>query len=170
MVQCSESFSLSLVSLVYVVANKDYMSDHYTLTLPRPISNRCLNLLGNLNLSIFTKTLWQNIARAMLSYSWFFFLLSVLDISWLFVRYKRAEDARMALEQMEGFELAGRTVWFFFLLFVLAFLKFVTSYAWTPSMKRAQLSTLNRILWRKRAVILPFPYILLQSLISSSRW
>jgi len=25
-------------------------------------------------------------------------------------RYKRAEDARMALEQMEGFELAGRTV------------------------------------------------------------
>ena len=37
---------------------------------------------------------------------------------WLFVycsnnlihRYKRAEDAKMALEQMEGFELAGRTV------------------------------------------------------------
>jgi RNA-binding protein 39 len=27
-----------------------------------------------------------------------------------FVQYKRAEDARMALEQMEGFELAGRTV------------------------------------------------------------
>jgi hypothetical protein len=26
------------------------------------------------------------------------------------LRYKRAEDARMALEQMEGFELAGRTV------------------------------------------------------------
>lgn len=25
-------------------------------------------------------------------------------------RYKRAEDARMALQQMEGFELAGRTV------------------------------------------------------------
>jgi hypothetical protein len=25
-------------------------------------------------------------------------------------RYKRSEDARMALEQMEGFELAGRTV------------------------------------------------------------
>jgi hypothetical protein len=25
-------------------------------------------------------------------------------------RYKRAEDARMALEQMEGFELAGRVV------------------------------------------------------------
>jgi len=25
-------------------------------------------------------------------------------------RYKRPEDARMALEQMEGFELAGRTV------------------------------------------------------------
>lgn len=25
-------------------------------------------------------------------------------------RYKRAEDAKMALEQMEGFELAGRTV------------------------------------------------------------
>ena len=27
-----------------------------------------------------------------------------------FHRYKRAEDARMALEQMEGFELAGRQV------------------------------------------------------------
>lgn len=27
-----------------------------------------------------------------------------------FVQYKRAEDAKMALEQMEGFELAGRTV------------------------------------------------------------
>jgi len=27
-----------------------------------------------------------------------------------FVQYKRAEDARMALEQMDGFELAGRTV------------------------------------------------------------
>ena len=40
-----------------VAVNKDYMSDLYTLTLPRPISNRCLNLLGNLNLSIFTKTL-----------------------------------------------------------------------------------------------------------------
>ena len=26
------------------------------------------------------------------------------------IRYKRAEDAKMALEQMEGFELAGRTV------------------------------------------------------------
>lgn len=28
----------------------------------------------------------------------------------MITRYKRAEDARMALEQMEGFELAGRTV------------------------------------------------------------
>ncbi|PPR05698.1 hypothetical protein CVT26_008939 [Gymnopilus dilepis] len=27
-----------------------------------------------------------------------------------FIQYKRAEDARMALEQMEGFELAGRTL------------------------------------------------------------
>jgi RNA recognition motif-containing protein len=27
-----------------------------------------------------------------------------------FVQYKRAEDAKMALDQMEGFELAGRTV------------------------------------------------------------
>jgi RNA-binding protein 39 len=27
-----------------------------------------------------------------------------------FVQYKRSEDAKMALEQMEGFELAGRTV------------------------------------------------------------
>jgi len=27
-----------------------------------------------------------------------------------FVQYKRAEDARMALEQMDGFELAGRTL------------------------------------------------------------
>ena len=27
-----------------------------------------------------------------------------------FVQYKRSEDARMALEQMDGFELAGRTV------------------------------------------------------------
>lgn len=25
-------------------------------------------------------------------------------------RYKRSDDAKMALEQMEGFELAGRTV------------------------------------------------------------
>jgi hypothetical protein len=29
---------------------------------------------------------------------------------WPILRYKRSEDARMALEQMEGFELAGRTV------------------------------------------------------------
>ena len=49
------------------------MSDHCTLTFPRPISNRCLNLLGNLNLSIFTKTLWQDAAKAMLSYSWFLY-------------------------------------------------------------------------------------------------
>lgn len=28
-----------------------------------------------------------------------------------FVQYKKGEDAKMALEQMEGFELAGRTVW-----------------------------------------------------------
>lgn len=28
----------------------------------------------------------------------------------LFYRYKKSEDARMALEQMEGFELAGRQV------------------------------------------------------------
>ena len=27
-----------------------------------------------------------------------------------YVRYKRSDDAKMALEQMEGFELAGRTV------------------------------------------------------------
>lgn len=27
-----------------------------------------------------------------------------------FVQYKRVEDARVALEQMDGFELAGRTV------------------------------------------------------------
>ena len=26
------------------------------------------------------------------------------------LRYRRSEDARMALEQMDGFELAGRTV------------------------------------------------------------
>ena len=26
------------------------------------------------------------------------------------LRYKRSEDAKMALEQMDGFELAGRTV------------------------------------------------------------
>ena len=52
----SPFLSLDYHSLSLVV-NKDYMSDLYTLTLPRPISNRCLNLLGNLNLSIFTKTL-----------------------------------------------------------------------------------------------------------------
>ena len=33
-------------------------------------------------------------------------------------RYKRSEDARMALEQMEGFELAGRTVRHPFYLFI----------------------------------------------------
>ena len=32
--------------------------------------------------------------------------------SYFICRYKRAEDAKMALEQMEGFELAGRTVSF----------------------------------------------------------
>ena len=42
--------------------------------------------------------------------------MSVGNISTLFpglipcYRYKRAEDAKMALEQMDGFELAGRTV------------------------------------------------------------
>lgn len=34
---------------------------------------------------------------------------STVLIDYVF-RYKRSEDARMALEQMEGFELAGRTV------------------------------------------------------------
>ena len=35
---------------------------------------------------------------------------NVYSISDSWFRYKRVEDARMALEQMEGFELAGRTV------------------------------------------------------------
>lgn len=34
----------------------------------------------------------------------------VQDDAYVPSRYKRAEDARMALEQMEGFELAGRTL------------------------------------------------------------
>ena len=34
-----------------------------------------------------------------------------------FVQYKRSEDARMALEQMDGFELAGRTVCVFVICF-----------------------------------------------------
>ena len=36
----------------------------------------------------------------------------MLLLTILYYRYKRAEDAKMALEQMEGFELAGRTVSF----------------------------------------------------------
>lgn len=32
------------------------------------------------------------------------------DFLMLFHRYRRPEDAKMALEQMDGFELAGRTV------------------------------------------------------------
>jgi hypothetical protein len=39
------------------------------------------------------------------------FVIISFSILYLFpLRYKRAEDARMALEQMDGFELAGRTV------------------------------------------------------------
>lgn len=34
----------------------------------------------------------------------------VMKVHKLFYRYKKSEDARMALEQMEGFELAGRQV------------------------------------------------------------
>lgn len=37
-------------------------------------------------------------------------LSKALSIANCLCRYKRVEDARMALEQMEGFELAGRTV------------------------------------------------------------
>lgn len=40
----------------------------------------------------------------------YYFCFLILIRSYKVARYKRAEDARMALEQMEGFELAGRTV------------------------------------------------------------
>lgn len=71
-----------------------------------------------------------------------------------FSRYKRAEDARMALEQMEGFELAGRTVWHF--KSQNHRLSFNSSYSWesTQSMRRVLCDTHNRIHWTKLAVSL----------------
>jgi hypothetical protein len=70
------------------------------------------------------------------------------------LRYKRAEDARMALEQMDGFELAGRTV---------ISLSGVVDYSADlrhpsfscvsiPSTRREPRNTLLRIRWMKRAV------------------
>ena len=44
------------------------------------------------------------------SYSTYLGLQRFLLSCTTFTRYKRSEDARMALEQMDGFELAGRTV------------------------------------------------------------
>jgi hypothetical protein len=47
----------------------------------------------------------------MRSFSTFVIIMISFGIKYSFpLRYKRSEDARMALEQMDGFELAGRTV------------------------------------------------------------
>lgn len=69
-----------------------------------------------------------------------------------FSRYKRAEDARMALEQMEGFELAGRTVGHS--KSQTHRLSFNFSYSWESiqSTKRALCDTPSRIRWTKLAV------------------
>jgi len=90
----------------------DYMLAPCILILLRAISSRCLNRSVNLNLSTFTGILWRDVARAMhLSSAFSCSLYIGLSPNHnLLYRYKRSEDARMALEQMEGFELAGRTV------------------------------------------------------------
>lgn len=55
----------------------------------------------------------------------------------------------------------------FLLFFCLQSLKYLDSYAWTPSTKKAQLSTLNKILWMKRAVILLCYYYIFSQWLSS---
>jgi hypothetical protein len=68
-------------------------------------------------------------------------------------RYKRPEDARMALEQMEGFELAGRTVsrssrsMIFFI-----YQRSMFSSASRLCMKRVPLVCSSRTVWMKLAV------------------
>ena len=46
---------------------------------------------------------------AFVQYVWFSLALQLRTTN-TGIRYKKSEDARMALEQMEGFELAGRQV------------------------------------------------------------
>ena len=72
------------------------------------------------------------------------------DFDGLF-RYKRAEDAKMALEQMDGFELAGRTVRASMCL-VMFLDSLIPSFESTPSTRKDLLVTLNKILWMKPAV------------------
>lgn len=73
-----------------------------------------------------------------------------------FVQYKRSEDAKMALEQMEGFELAGRTVGSGLTLMSAFLLRRCSSpmisFVSTRSMRRGQQDTLNKIRWMKQAV------------------
>jgi hypothetical protein len=77
-----------------------------------------------------------------------------------FVQYKRAEDAKMALEQMDGFELAGRSVSLCLptLCHYAALISSFFSYASTLSMKKARPGIRNRILWTILEVC-PFSYI-----------
>jgi len=71
------------------------------------------------------------------------------------LRYKRSEDARMALEQMDGFELAGRTVIslsFRVVDYSADFRRTSVSCVSIPSTKREPQNILLRIRWMKRAV------------------
>ena len=87
--------------------------DRCTSISRNPISNRCSSRLASWNLLIFIGTRRPVEARAMHSFSGSTILWRPFsELNYYMQRYKRSEDAKMALEQMEGFELAGRTVRF----------------------------------------------------------
>lgn len=69
-------------------------------------------------------------------------------------RYKRPEDARMALEQMEGFELAGRTVSANRPSSHSCFKRFMCmcSFVSRQCMKKVLLGCNSRTVWMKQAV------------------
>ena len=59
----------------------------------------------------------------------------------------------MALEQMEGFELAGRNVSNHTIGLRYLFVDCILSFVLTPCTKRGRLDTLNKIPWTKQGVM-----------------
>lgn len=127
------------------------MSVPYTSILRSRTSSKFLNLLETSTSLIFTEIPWPVGAKAFVSsskcYAGF-----VATIGHIVGRYKRPEDARMALEQMEGFELAGRTVSDTSYVSLLSFWTSEGSSVSRLCMKRGQLVCSNRTVWMKQAV------------------
>lgn len=108
------------------------------------ISNRSLKFLVNSSSLICIEILWRaEVKDTHLSSK---YMCPHLTLVLRETRYKKAEDARMALQQMEGFELAGRTVgspisqatvWLHGLG--------ISSFAWILCMRKERPSTLSKI-------------------------